>query len=109
MFEVQDYQSPDGIDPYALWLRSLADRQARARVLVRVLRMAAGNFGDCKPLSDGVWELRIDYGPGYRVYYAQAGKRLILLLAGGDKRKQQADIATAIERWNDWQHRRKPT
>ncbi len=73
---------------------------------MRVLRMAAGNFGDCKPLHDGVWELRIDYGPGYRVYYAQAGKRLILLLAGGDKRRQQADIEAAIERWNDWQHRR---
>jgi len=109
MFEVQDYLSPEGFDPYAQWLAELTDRQARARVLVRVLRMGAGNFGDCKPLSDGVWELRIDHGPGYRVYYAQAGKRLILLLAGGDKRKQQADIATAIERWNDWQHRRKAT
>jgi putative addiction module killer protein len=74
---------------------------------VRVQRMAAGNFGDCKPLQDGVWELRIDWGPGYRVYYAQAGKRLILLLARGDKRKQQADIAQALERWHDWQHRRK--
>lgn len=109
MLEVQDYLSPEGFDPYAQWLAGLADRQARARVLVRVLRMAAGNFGDCKPLQDGVWELRIDHGPGYRVYYAQAGKRLILLLGGGDKRKQQADIATAIERWNDWQHRRKAT
>ena len=101
--------SPEGIDPYARWLAELADRQARARVLVRVLRMAAGNFGDCKPLQGGVWELRIDHGPGYRVYYAQAGKRLILLLAGGDKRRQQSDIATAIEHWNDWQHRKKAT
>ena len=109
MFEVQDYLSPEGSDPYAKWLAGLTDRQARARVLVRVLRMGAGNFGNCKPLNDGVWELCIDYGPGYRVYYAQAGKRLILLLAGGDKRKQQADIETAIERWNDWQHRRKAT
>lgn len=109
MFEVQDYLNPEGADPYAQWLAGLADRQAKARVLVRVLRMAAGNFGDCKPLQGGVWEFRIDYGPGYRVYYAQAGKRLILLLAGGDKRRQQADIATAIERWNDWQHRRKAT
>lgn len=109
MFEVQDYLSPEGADPYAQWLAGLADKQARARVLVRVLRMAAGNFGDCKPLHEGVWELRIDYGPGYRVYYAQAGKRLVLLLAGGDKRRQQADIATAIERWHDWQHRRKAT
>lgn len=107
MFEVQDYLSPEGADPYAQWLAALVDRQARARVVVRVLRMATGNFGDCKPLRDGVWELRIDWGPGYRVYYAQAGKRLILLLAGGDKRRQTADIDTAVNRWNDWQHRRK--
>lgn len=89
------------------WLAAMADRHARARVLVRVQRMAAGNFGDCKPIAEGVWELRIDWGPGYRVYYAQAGQRLILLLAGGDKRKQQADIATALARWHDWQQRRK--
>lgn len=89
------------------WLAAMADRHARARVLVRVQRMAAGNFGDCKPIAEGVWELRIDWGAGYRVYYAQAGQRLILLLAGGDKRKQQADIATALARWHDWQQRRK--
>ena len=107
MFDVLDYLSPDGTDPYIEWLAGLADRHAKARILVRVQRMAAGNIGDCKSLQDGVWELRIDWGPGYRVYYAQAGKRLILLLAGGDKRKQQADIAAALERWRDWQHRRK--
>ena len=107
MFEIQDYVSPEGFDPYAQWLAGLADRQARARVVVRVLRMGSGSFGDCKPLRDGVWELRIDWGPGYRVYYAQAGKRLVLRLAGGDKRKQKTDIDTAIERWADWQHRRK--
>lgn len=107
MFDVQDYLTLDGQDPYALWLTGLADRHARARVLVRVNRMAAGNFGDCKPVGEGVWELRIDWGPGYRVYYAQAGKRLILLLVGGDKRKQQADIAEALAYWTDWQHRRK--
>ena len=109
MFEVEDYLSPDGEDPYKKWLAELADKQARARVLVRVLRIKAGNFGDCKPLQDGVWELRIDHGPGYRVYYAQAGKRLILLLAGGDKRKQQADIEKAIECWQAWQQRKKAT
>lgn len=107
MFEVRDYLDADGQDPYAQWLAALADRQAKARVLVRVLRMAAGNFGDHKPVRDGVWELRIDHGPGYRVYYAQAGKSLVLLLAGGDKRRQPADIETAVARWNDWQHRRK--
>ena len=109
MLEIQTYQSPDGADPYTEWLMGLADRQARARIVVRVLRMGAGNMGDCKPLSDGVWELKIDHGPGYRVYYAQAGKRLILLLAGGDKRKQQADIDKAIARWNDWQQRKTAT
>jgi putative addiction module killer protein len=81
---------------------------AKARIAVRVHRMAAGNFGDCKPVQDGVWELRIDHGPGYRVYYAQTGKRLILLLLGGDKRKQQADITAAVEHWQDWQLRKKP-
>lgn len=72
---------------------------------VRVQRMAAGNFGDHKPLSDGVWELKIDHGPGYRVYYAQAGRRVLLLLVGGNKRRQQADIATAVRYWLDWQRR----
>jgi putative addiction module killer protein len=107
MYLVQDYLTPEGTDPYAAWLAELADRQARARVVVRVGRMSAGNFGDCKPLSHGVWELRIDWGPGYRVYYALSGKQVILLLAGGDKRKQQADIETAVARWQDWQQRRK--
>ena len=105
MFEVLDYLASDGHDPYAQWLAGLPDRQARARIVVRVSRMAAGNFGDCKPLREGVWELRIDWGPGYRVYYAQAGKRLVLLLAGGDKRHQQADINAAVARWQDWQSR----
>jgi putative addiction module killer protein len=108
MFEIQTYQWPDGSEPYAVWLAGLADKQARARVLVRVLRMGAGNFGDCKPLAGGVWELRIDWGPGYRVYYAQAGQRLVLLLVGGDKRRQQADITTAMKYWKDWQERNKP-
>jgi putative addiction module killer protein len=107
MFEIQDYQASSGRVPFKEWLAALADRMARARIAARVQRMAAGNFGDCKPVSDGVWELRIDHGPGYRVYYARAGERLILLLLGGDKRRQQADINTAIEYWRDWQRRNK--
>jgi putative addiction module killer protein len=105
MYQTLDYLTEDGRDPLKEWLANLADRQARARVLVRLQRMAAGNFGDCKPLADGVWELRIDHGPGYRVYYARAGKKLLLLLIGGDKRKQQADIDTALAYWNDWNRR----
>ncbi len=108
MFDLLDYQMADGRDPFKEWLANLADRQARARVAVRVQRMAAGNFGDHKPLIDGVWELRIDHGPGYRVYYAQAGQRVLLLLIGGDKRRQQADIETAVRYWQDWQRRNEP-
>ena len=63
MFKVSDYLTDDGHDPFKEWLANLADRQARARVVVRVQRMAAGNFGDCKPIADGIWELRIDHGP----------------------------------------------
>lgn len=105
MWELVDYLTPEGRSPYQTWLERLADRQARARIVARVLRMQGGNFGDCKPLNSGVWELRIDHGPGYRVYYARAGKRLILLLVGGDKRTQQADIDTALGYWQDWQAR----
>ena len=67
--------------------------------------MALGLFGDCRPLRKGVWELRVDWGPGYRVYYAEAGERVVLLLAGGDKRTQSADIRRAIEHWQEWQRK----
>ncbi|WAR43872.1 type II toxin-antitoxin system RelE/ParE family toxin [Methylomonas rapida] len=105
MYTIEDYQTDDGKLPFKDWLSDLADRQAKARVLTRIQRMAAGNLGDCKPIQDGVWELRIDYGPGYRMYYAQAGDKLLLLLIGGDKRKQQADIAKAVDYWQDWKRR----
>ena len=108
MFDLFDYQTADGRDPFQEWLAKLADRNARARVAVRVQRMATGNFGDHKPLNNGGWELRIDHGPGYRVYYAQAGRRVLLLLIGGDKRRQQADIETAVRYWQDWQRRNAP-
>lgn len=83
----------------------LRDHRAQARIATRIGRLAAGQFGDCKPLRDSVWELRLDYGPGYRIYYARAGRRLILLLSGGDKRRQGADINRAIQYWQDWQAR----
>jgi putative addiction module killer protein len=93
---VEDYQTEDGRLPFKDWLASPTDRQAKAKVLTKVQRMAAGNLGDCKPLQDGVWELRIDHDPGYRVYYARTGKKLLLLLIGGDKNKQQSDINKAM-------------
>jgi putative addiction module killer protein len=82
-------------DDYAKWFASLRDRQARARILERVRRLTLGNPGDVKPVGQGVSELRIDYGPGYRVYFSQRGKVLVILLAGGDKRTQVRDIRKA--------------
>lgn len=81
---------------FAKWLDSLRDIQARARVLVRIERLAAGNPGDVKPVGEGVSELRIDYGPGYRVYFVKRGRRVVILLAGGDKSTQSKDIKTAV-------------
>lgn len=83
-------------DTYAKWLDGLRDIHARARVQARVERLAMGNPGDVKPVGEGVSELRIDHGPGYRVYYTMHGRTLIILLAGGDKRTQAADIKTAL-------------
>lgn len=83
-------------DAYARWLDGLRDIRARARILARVERLAAGNPGDVKPVGEGVSELRIDYGPGYRVYFTMRGRTVIILLAGGDKRTQATDIKTAL-------------
>ena len=83
-------------DLYAKWLDGLRDIHARARVQARVERLATGNPGDVKPVGEGVSELRIDYGPGYRVYYTMRGRTMIILLAGGDKRTQTTDIKTAL-------------
>ena len=81
---------------FVRWLDGLNDIRARARVLARVERLAAGNPGDVQPVGEGVSEMRIDYGPGYRVYYKQQGRALVILLAGGDKRTQAKDIKTAL-------------
>ncbi|MBK5102301.1 MAG: type II toxin-antitoxin system RelE/ParE family toxin [Desulfobacteraceae bacterium] len=81
---------------YAKWLDGLRDIHARARILARVERLAAGNPGDVKPVGEGVSKLRIDYGPGYRVYYKKHGRKVVILLAGGDKRTQTSDIKTAL-------------
>ena len=82
-------------ETYARWFRRLRDRRARTRITNRILRLAEGNPGDVAPVGEGVSELRINYGPGYRVYYVQRGRRLIILLAGGDKDTQPQDIANA--------------
>jgi putative addiction module killer protein len=83
-------------ETFAQWLDGLRDVRARARVQVRIERLAAGNAGDVEPVGEGVSELRIDYGPGYRVYFKKHGREVVILLAGGDKRTQSADIKTAL-------------
>jgi putative addiction module killer protein len=84
-------------ETYAAWFDSLRDRKARARIDVRIRRLSLGNPGDVRPIGSGVSELRIDYGPGYRVYFVQRGPMLIILLAGGDKRTEQGDIKKALD------------
>jgi len=84
------------------WLRSLRDARARARIVARIDRMAAGNLGDAKPIGGGLSEIRIHYGPGYRVYFMQRGTALIVLLCGGDKRDQAKDIESARRIAQDW-------
>ena len=83
-------------EEYAHWLDGLHDILARARVMTRIERLAAGNPGDVKPVGEGVSELRIDYGPGYRVYFTMRGRTVVILLAGGEKRTQTTDIKTAL-------------
>jgi len=80
---------------FSNWLRKLRDQKARARIQIRIRRLSLGNFGDVKPVGEGVSELRIDYGPGYRVYFQRIGSLLVLLLVGGAKKTQEADLAKA--------------
>lgn len=87
---------------FAEWLRALKDSRAIARIVVRIDRLAAGNPGDVRPVGDGVSELRIDYGPGYRVYYIQRGSVLFILLCGGDKSSQRTDILKARGLAKEW-------
>ena len=105
MIEIRRYVTRTGKDNVGEWLAGLKDIRARAKIAVRIDRMALGNFGDCKPLGHGVYELRIDCGPGYRMYYAMFGSTCILLLCGGDKRKQSADIERARTHLADYLER----
>ena len=92
IIEIRQYQTADGRMPFAEWLRALRDRRANQAIAARILRMQAGNRGDWKTVGAGVFELRIDVGPGYRVYCGQDGATLVLLLCAGDKRTQTKDI-----------------
>jgi putative addiction module killer protein len=105
--EICHYLTVSGKDPYQQWLDKLKDLKGRVAIQRRVDRVAGGNFGDHRFCRDGVWELRIDFGPGYRVYYAQESETIVLLLCGGSKRTQSTDIKDAAEYWRDYQRRKK--
>ncbi len=105
MIEIRRYQSENGQVPITNWLRGLRDDRARAQIEIRLKRLIAGNFGDCKPVGEGILELRVDVGAGYRVYCAPHGQTVIILLCGGDKSTQQVDIIRAKEYWSDWKRR----
>jgi putative addiction module killer protein len=105
MATILRYLTETGKDVFGQWLLRLKDSKARARIVARLDRLAVDNFGDCKFLREGVWELRIDWGSGYRVYFAKAQRGTVLLLGGGDKKKQTHDIERAIQNWKDYQRR----
>ncbi len=102
-YRLEYYQEENGDVPFNDWLAGLRDVTAVARVRIRLSRLRLGLFGEVKPLGDGIAELKIDYGPGYRVYYAVNGKKIILLLIGGDKSTQRKNIATAKRYWKNYQ------
>ena len=105
MSEVRHYVSRAGKDVFDDWLTHLADARTQAKIASRINRLAAGNFGDCKSLRQGVSELRIDWGSGYRVYYAMIGRECVVLLCGGDKRRQSSDIERALQYLKDYKER----
>lgn len=100
--EVVAFRAQNGQVPFEDWLDDLNDKRAVARILARLARVRQGNLGDCKTVGDGVAELRVDYGPGYRVYFGQRGNTLVVLLCGGDKRTQERDIRLAKQFWQEY-------
>jgi putative addiction module killer protein len=104
-YEIEIYQTSLKKRPYSEWLNELSDLQARAKIRVRIDRVKLGNFGDCDPVGSGVSELRIHFGPGYRVYFGKIGDTCVLLLCGGTKRRQSADIEKAKEYFEDYKKR----
>ena len=103
--ELFRYRREDGSEPFTEWLASVRDRVAQARIRIRLRQVETGNMGDCQPIGEGVVELRVHVGGGYRVYCGQRGKTLVILLCGGDKGSQKADIKRAKNYWADWKRR----
>ena len=105
MIHILRYLTPAGEDVIGHWLAGLRDARTRAKIETRFARLATGNFGDCKGVKGGVYELRIDWGPGYRVYFGMIGRTSVLLLVGGDKSSQTRDIRRALDYWRDYKKR----
>lgn len=105
MIKLLRYQRGDGREPFTEWLNTLRDKVAQARIRIRLRQIQTGNFGDCEPVGEGVTELRIHVGAGYRVYFGRHGKLVVILLCGGDKRSQPADIKQAKALWMEWKRR----
>ncbi len=105
MPELQRYVMPNGSSPFGEWFQGLKDPVFKARIRMRLRQLELGNFGDCAPVGEGVIELRIHFGSGYRIYCGRYGTEVILLLSGGDKRSQTEDIRRAKGMWADWKER----
>jgi putative addiction module killer protein len=105
MKEIRIYRTREGKEPFVEWNKSLKDKVARAQVGSGLDRLVNGNYGDCEPVGEGVYELRIHYGPGYRVYFVEQEKTLILLLIGGSKKTQKKDIKKAKDYWMEFRER----
>ncbi len=103
--DLRRYVAANGRDILGHWLENLKDIRTRAKIVARIDRLAVGNFGDCKALQNGLSELRIDWGPGFRIYYAMLGRRRVLLICGGDKSRQASDIKKALEYLEDYRQR----
>jgi putative addiction module killer protein len=100
---LQEYITRSGHNPFGEWIRSLTEASTRARIRTRLSRLRLGNFGDTRGVGAGVHELRLDFGPGYRIYYGLIGDTVVLLLGGGDKRSQARDIREAKRHWQEFQ------
>ena len=100
--EIRIFRLQDGRVPFDLWINQLKDKRAKAKILVRLDRMAVGNFGDVKSIGGGVSELRIKEGKGYRVYFGREGNKVVILLCGGDKSTQQSNIMQAMKYWSEY-------
>ena len=105
MVQVYRYKTEAGAEPVTEWLLSLRDNLVQAKMRLRINRVAEGNFGDCSSVGDGVSELREHIGAGFRMYFGQQGKTIVILLCGGTKRTQTSDINTAKRYWTDWKKR----